>query len=374
MKQQTLAASIAAMIGFAGNSYAGPTENRLETLEQRLDYLEQRVRDQDKALADKDRQLASLRGINPVSEDKGWFNRVQIGGVVEIEAAHRSHSNGDDESDITVPTAELDISAEVNSWVTANLALLYEDDGDSNGDLNVDTASVTVADPDSIWFVTAGQYTLPFGVYPTNMVSDPLTLELGETADAAIEAGFSTGGFTASVFVFEGDQGDDREIDNYGATINYAHTAETFAFEANLAYLNDIAESDAIVDDGTAMTNRAGAWVVSTTITAGAVSLSGEYLAATEALDAYGGEKPSAFNIEAAYGFEAIGKPASIAIGYQGTDEAENVAGGLAESRVIGTVAMEVATGTTVSLEYAHDKDYAGEHSNTLTGQLAVEF
>ena len=47
---------------------------------------------------------------------------------------------------------------------------MYEED---DTDLEVDVATITIADPDGPWFVTGGQQYLPFGAFETNMVSGP---------------------------------------------------------------------------------------------------------------------------------------------------------------------------------------------------------
>ena len=116
----------------------------------------------------------------------------------------------------------------------------------------------------------------------------------------------------------------------------------------------------------------------------GAFVVIAEYIAALDdfqatelAFDGRGAE-PSAFNVEAGYQFMLAGKDATVAIGYQGTDEA--FALDLPETRVVATLSVEVMKNTSVSLEWAHDEDYdesdggTGESANTATAQLAVEF
>jgi hypothetical protein len=46
---------------------------------------------------------------------------------------------------------------------------------------------------------------VPFGTFETHLVSDPLTLEIGETNETAVVAGFARGGFGGAVYVFNGD-------------------------------------------------------------------------------------------------------------------------------------------------------------------------
>ncbi len=86
----------------------------------------------------------------------------------------------------------------------------------------VDVAFVTIANPEqSPLFLTAGQIYVPFGAYETNLVSDPLTLEIGETRETALQGGFVRGGFNGSVYVFNGTNKKDgkNQIGSWGANL-----------------------------------------------------------------------------------------------------------------------------------------------------------
>ena len=66
------------------------------------------------------------------------------------------------------------------------------------------------------------------------------------------------------------------------------------------------------------------------------------------------------------------GKPSTFAIGYQTTNEAQNL--GLAEKRLAAALSVEIMDNTGLSFEFAKDTSYADEDTNTFTGKLAVEF
>ena len=100
------------------------------------------------------------------------------------------------------------------------------------------------------------------------------------------------------------------------------------------------------------------------------------------------GTEPRAWNIEAGYNFNIANMESTVAVGYQGSDEALGL--GLPERRTIAALSMEVYENTTLSFEYAHDSDYDTSESSidgegevvkgtdksadTLTMKLAVEF
>ena len=372
MKKTIIALSIVASMTSVSGVLANSIEERLLAMEKRLQQLEQTVSAQQETIREKDKQIAAMAESSPAS-DGGWFENVEIGGVVEIEAQQVSPDGLTDTSDIYVATAELGVTAQVNGWVSAEIVLLYEDDGSHSGEIDVDVAAINVSDPDANWFLTTGQYTLPFGNYSTNLVSDPITLDAGETSDAAFEFGLSDSGFTGSVYVFKGDQ--ESEIKNYGLNLGYETANENYSFTGGLGWINDISEANSIVDDATTMTNKASGWTAFAQVNTGAFTLIGEYVAATESLDAYSmTDEPSFFNIEAALGFNALGKPAVVAIGYQGSDEASSYAGGVDEKRTLAALSMEIMDSTSIGLEYMNSEDYSGADTDTVTGQLAVEF
>ncbi|MEJ2590267.1 MAG: LbtU family siderophore porin [Candidatus Thiodiazotropha sp.] len=344
-------------------------------MEERLDRLEKRLFEQEEEIRAKDQRIQQLEVADKQEETGGrnWFRKVEVGGLVEVEASHVSSDSGPDSSDLIVSTMELGVITQVNDWVGAEVLLLYEEETDNNGDLNVDTAVITLADPDGFWFLKAGQNTLPFGVYPTYMISDPITLELGETNDTALEVGVEHAGFNASVFVFQGDH--NARADNFGLQLGLSSDGGPVGFRCNLAYLDNLAESDTLVDAGWITTSdKMPAWIVSGELFSGPFSLLGEYLKATESFADAGGEQPAVFNLEGAYRLQIADHIATLALGYQHSRDAANDNWGLPEKRLLGTLKVNLTEGLDSGIELKRDQDYAGARDTTVTAQLALEF
>jgi hypothetical protein len=364
-------------IAISSGASAGSLEDRLSAMEQRMSSLEQLVQQQAEVIQQKEKEITELQesAAPDSSGGNGWFEKVEVGGVVEVEANHSSPQGAADSSDINVATVEIGIAAQVNDWVAAEIVWLYEDDGSTQFD--VDSAVISIADPDASWYVNSGLFAVPFGVFASNMVSDPLTLDLAETYDSAIQVGYATDGLDVSAYVFKGDF-DNNQIGKHGFAIGYEGQTDGFAFAGRVGYISDLLESDALVDNlNTAAITPADempAWTASAEVVAGAFALVAEYVKASDSFSNYGNQKPAAFNIEIAYGFEAVGKPATFAIGYQGTDAASNAGWGFVEKRLVSALSMEIHSGTTIALEYMNEEDYAGVETDTVTGQLAVEF
>jgi len=396
VQKTILAAILSATIAGSGTCTAGTLEDELEAIKARLNAVEQQLKDQIRAneekerrLAEQDREIADLRQSEVSSSGGGWFQSVELGGVVEIAAGYTDPATGDSASDIVVATAEIGIGAKINNWVTGEITLLYEED---DTDLKVDVAMISIADPKGPWIVSAGQQYVPFGTYETNLVSDPLTLEIGETRETAVLAGMDRNGLRGGVYIFNGDLEKDGDI-AIGAFAGYRGDYEDAALTLNMGYISDIGNSDNLqqtikenIDaNSTDYEGEVPGATVDLTLTVGPFVLITEYTTATDSfhsneLEFNGkGAKPSALNVEAGYNFKLAGKDATVAIAYQETSEA--VALGLPEMRVAAAFSVGVMENTTLSLEWAHDDDYStadggtGENGgNTVTGQIAVEF
>ena len=348
-------------------------EERLKSMEKRIKYLEERVSAQDKVIVEKDKQISKLTGGD------NWFEAVEIGGAIEIEGAVTKPPEGDTEADLAVGTVELGVGVAVSDWVNGEVVLLWE----QGEGLDVDTATVTIGPPEGAWSITGGHLVVPFGVYETNLISDPLTLDIGETKQTAFQFDGSAGGLSGSVFVFKGDNGD-NVIEGFGIAAGYSVETESFELGVNLSYTNDLGDSDGLEVEGGEGYDRVAGISASAALTVGSITVLGEYLGA---MDTFGpdyiefggyGAKPSAWMVEAAYGFELGGKEATLAASYQTTDEA--LALELPKKRVLVGLSAEVMDGLSLGFEWARDTDYgadeggSGENTDNFSVLLAAEF
>ncbi|MBK1720862.1 LbtU family siderophore porin [Thiocystis violacea] len=408
MKKPLGTATIALLMASPAAVSAESLETRLERLESRTAELEANTQRQEPDPAErKARTEGEPERLKPLSEELSASGlRQMIGGLIEVEAFHVSPYEGDDESDIVLATFELGISAQINHWVEATASLLYEQD---ETDLEVDVAYLSIANAEaSPFFLSAGQLYVPFGSFETNLVSDPLTLEIGESRETALQVGFVAGDVLGSLYVFNGDNSIEGEstIGSWGANLGYAHEEQERAWAFGVGYINDLGDSDTLQDatndnrvtaldaqlaegmDTTGFnvdpTRRVGGWTLNASTAIGPFNLIGEYLSATDHFDvdslAYrgAGAKPAAWNIEAGFSFPVLGRASVAAIAYQGTQEA--LALELPEERWLVGWSIALFEQTSLSFQWAHDRDYSesnggtGESADTITAQLAVEF
>jgi hypothetical protein len=390
LKKTTLTAAMLTIICMSGTAESETATTEADALDTAVPETEaekiERLEREIEALKDAYIEGAPRRVkriANRDKEESKWSDRINVGALIEVEASYVSPFEGSSESDIVVATFAPYITSKVNDWIGVEASLLYEQD---ETDLEVDIATVSIANSDKTPFYSIiGQTYMPFGNYDTNMVSDPLTLEIGESRETAIQVGTATFGFTGVAYMFNGDlDGDsDNSINDWGGFLGYNKEFDFGGLGLGLGYISSLGESDSL-QDGIHVSDDVSGTALNARLDIGNFNIIGEYVGANDSFDtadiAYrgSGAKPSAYNIEAGYSFSTLGKDSVIAAGYQGSKE--SVALELPESRFLVTYAVKVLRNTGVLIEYAYDSDYdvsdggSGENGSSLTAQLAVVF
>lgn len=324
--------------------------------------------------------------------------RISFNGLIEVEGVYGKTNfdeptlNDEDSSDITLATVELGVDVAIAKHVSGHVVLLWEEDSDES--VEVDEGFILIDGEERFpAYLRAGKFYLPFGNFTSNMVSDPLTLELGEINESAVEIGFKQGGFYGAVYFFNGDideEGQDSHVDNYGATVGYTLEQENFNVDVGAHYINNLIDSDGWGDhfeeevDAAALNNDTlelndyvdgfGAHIV---IDIANFTLIGEYIGALDDPEyllngiKIKGDAIAAWNTEVCYTFDVAERETSVAIAYQGSDDAGDF---IAESRYVAAASVAVIDYTTASLEYLHEKFENDDKSDIVTAQLAIEF
>lgn len=343
------------------------------------------------------RQKGMEEGHGGEGFTKGINDHVELSGLIEVEAKSLSQdghtaAHNENSSDINVTTVQVALDSQLSEWSSGHILVLYEEDEDA--DFNIDEATITLGNLEKFpLYLTAGKMYVPFGCFQTNMISDPLTLELGETNETAVQVGFESAGFYGSVYGFNGDiseSGESDKIDAWGANVGYAFANDNINFVGGVDYINNIADSDTITEHIHTKTaaheveDYVDGVAVHASLAMGPFNVIGEYVAALDNFESSefafdsGDAEPEAWNIEAAFTTELMEKEMTFALGYQGTDEAAELQ--LPEDAYVGTVRVEIFHNTEVAFEYAHLEYYSedeGSHADDAdlaTLQLAVEF
>ena len=210
------------------------TKAEIENLRRRIDELEKKAGDEE----------ASTEEIEV--EEEGFVieiadKKLKIWGSVELNAVYNKEEDQDAESDLIISEAQLGFMPMINDRIGAHIVLLYEE----GEDIAVDEANITLSqygEGMGFNFVGGLQY-LPFGNYSSSMISDPLTLELGETSETAVVFGWANEAIGIRVGAFNGDVDaaeDDDVIDSLVASLEIN---TSYGITTGASYISDLAES-----------------------------------------------------------------------------------------------------------------------------------
>ncbi|RJP96077.1 MAG: LbtU family siderophore porin [Desulfobacteraceae bacterium] len=325
-----------------------------------------------------------------------WSDKITLSGLLEAEAGYSKFepdAAGEadtEESDITLSTFELGLDVKLNEHVSGHALALWEEDDTEPMDL--DEGFITFTGTDDIpAYLHAGKLYVPFGVYDTVFISDPFTLELGETRESAVFAGYHPEMVDVFAGVFNGDVdelGKKNHINSFftGFTCGLPEDdARDFELAAGLSYLSNMADSDGLSEfndldgDGApdGINDAVGGLAAhlslelkeSVTFTVEYVGALDDFKAGDLAFAPEGDTiRPAAWTTEISFmGSSHVG----CGLKYEGTDDCGDF---LPETGYGCTVFCHPFECARLGLEYQY-QEYANNDINQgVTTQLAVEF
>ncbi len=121
----------------------------------------------------------------------------------------------------TSSKVEFAVDAHPIEGVCGHAVFLWEGDGS----VEVDEATIAVLD---VWatplYVEVGLKVIPFGVFNSSLISDPIAMELAETKENAIQVGYASELFLLGFGAYNGaldEAGPDNKLDDFFATIDF---------------------------------------------------------------------------------------------------------------------------------------------------------
>jgi hypothetical protein len=344
---------------------AEATPGGVKSLEDRIEHLEKAI----------DR---------PVESEK-WYDRIQLSGLVEVETYYGQTDFSDpaledeDTSDIDLATVELAVDVKIIEHVDGDIHIKYEED-----DFFVDEGFIALTSTEAFpAYLVAGRQYLRFGYFDSHFVTDPTTLNLGETNEGAIVAGYRFGGELVDISLgfFNGEAqetGDDNVIDSFVASVA-VNPFKGLMF--GVSYTSNLAASDAfseVMVDTDNLQSLVAGWSAYTSYEFwDRFKLIGEYVAALDDFEA--GEvydaaeteqrKPMAWNTEFGY---TITETIEVAARYGGSDDGGDF---LPESEFGAVLNWGLFEKTNLALEYLHAEfENDVQETDVVTLQLAVSF
>jgi len=319
-----------------------------------------------------------------------WADKITLSGLIEAEAYYEDYDdddsgkNDEDSSDITLATVELGVDVDIIKHVKGHLLFLWEED--DTEPVDVDEGYITLDGEDVVpLYLNVGKFYVPFGNFESHFISDPLTLELGETRESALTAGYVNEWMDVSVSAFNGDIdeiGEDNHIETYVAAASFSVPDEVisnFGIRAGVSYISNIADSDSLqdeIDSGVGIRDYVDGFNAFLSISyMDKLFFEFEYLGALDEFKANelsfdnGKEfQPETWNFEIAY---AATDRLELAVKYEGGDDLGDF---LPEDQYGAAVTYGLFENTSLALEYLHGEFENDDERDVVTTQLAVEF
>ncbi len=317
-----------------------------------------------------------------------WADKITLSGVIEAEAYYENYdydnpaADDNDSSDITLATVELGIDVDIIKHVKGHVLFLWEED--DTEPVDVDEGFITLDGEDVVpLYLNVGKLYVPFGNFESHFISDPLTLELGETRESALTVGYVNKWMDVSVSAFNGDIdeiGEDNHIETYVAGASFSVPEElisNFGITGGGSYISNIADSDGLEGETPGeIKDYVGGFNAFLSISfMDKFFLECEYLGALDEFEAGelsfdGGKEfqPKTWNFELAY---AATDRLEVAVKYEGGDDLGNF---LPEDQYGAAVTYGLFKNTSLSLEYLHGEFENDDERDLVTTQLAVEF
>jgi hypothetical protein len=315
---------------------------------------------------------------------------IDLSGAIETQAFYDDNfcvnNSCTSNTDIDLSRVELDVVAEVGTWATGALLLSYENAAPlitssptpgsrvTNSRIKIDRAFITIGNLSrSPIYFTMGQMYVPFGMYATGMISDPLTKLLGRTKERMAQLAFSKYGIYGAVYGAHGDSFVDNKntIDLWGANLGYKTSfMEGFNTEFGVGYINNLADSVGLQTSIFGMhpgyeqlQHRVPAVNAHASLNLNPFTLLAEYIGAVQSFDIKdmsfnnSGALPQAVAFEGIYRFNISDQAFSLALGYDRTWE--SLAARFPEQSFLGTLSTSFWRYTIESLEYRHSINYS---------------
>ncbi|RJX29726.1 MAG: LbtU family siderophore porin [Desulfarculus sp.] len=313
--------------------------------------------------------------------------KLSVHGHLKVEGVYSrtQPGSGPSQSDsrFQVRTAEIFFTGQINPYLQGVLHFLYEE-GFSG--VEMDEAFLLLGRTgDMPFYALAGRIYPAVGLFETYLVTDPVTKQVFETRQAALELGYagrwllaSLGGYNAGVH--EAGDGGDSNLNSFYARADLVTPEGALGglkLRLGAAYTSNIADSKFLVDQvpGQTLASLVSALSVNASASYGLWAFTGEYIAAGEFNPgelsfAPAGVRPQpyAFNLELAF---MPWDKWTFAVRYEGggdlyAQQPERAWG--------GAVTWQFLPDTTLAVEYMRGEFMDGATRDLVTTQIGVAF
>lgn len=356
-------------------------------------------------------------------EDRDKFNRIleASGGSLDtrpllvfsggIEGTTTYSKNYTDNNDfnITLSTAELDLMAIMSQWASGFMSIGFDNSAPESGArvtnsrIYLQRGFVTIGNlQQTPFYATVGQLYLPFGRYSSAMVTNPITKTIGRIEQRALVLGYFRDGIYFETYMDNGDRvgnNPDTSFLQTGANLGYKNSDSRIgSVDVGIGYTSNIADSQGMQSNGLSSSDDsqfAGFGETSSPsgvsgnnlahgvdalnlhfkLTRGMTTLITEYITALRRFDAndleYNGNGALVSALQAELDFNFIVKGFPLTIGTAYNQSWESLALNVPRQSYFLVASTSLWKNTVESLEYRHDVNY-GVTANTGGSDLPV--
>ena len=316
-----------------------------------------------------------------------YIGEFDFGGAIELEAFYEltNPKEGEKEktSELALSSVEFIVEAEIKNCLRASIQVEKEDEKGVVIDKAIahfQADGVCKPDPsfDSSWYGSIGKMDIPFGLFESHLISDPLTLELGETKGKAIVIGAHNNLFNAYTGMYNGNMvktGSVDHIENFFGAVYFTTKEDTLGFVYGICYISNIADSDGLIDfiedkfeKDTIEENVPGASVSLSVCYNEQYYLEAEYVLALKEFKENKNFEPKAWNIE--FAFLPVNE-VEVTLGYSGSKDTLDF---LPESHIGISGVYEIFDNVNIGLECFYEKLENNDATISAISQFRIEF
>lgn len=301
---------------------------------------------------------------------------IKFSGILEEEFGYNLIED-DKNSDFALATAQLGAEANLGENVSGSLILLYEQ-GENDNNIAVDEGVISLGLPLQLpveLSLSLGLMAIPFGEFNSHFVTDPYTLEIGETKQVGLLASANYQDIIDFSFIVYNEEIDNGEGDDHAndiaSRLAFSLPEGALGLSLGASFINNIAGTDGLTDMiGDNFSEKAKGLAGFASLSFMEAFLEFEYIAALEDIKLNNGNsiKPNTFNIE--LGYSIPNTPVDIAGKFERYSENDDDS----VDRFGGVVSFDLFKGlASFALEYLRT-NVEDAPENSITGQLAISF
>lgn len=331
---------------------------------------------------------------------------IELSGSLQAFGAYQEPFMGHTYSDIGLNKVEFDALSYVSPWVLGIMSFAYDSSplptltnpniqivgtGQqvANSRIFLKRGFITIGDLHRFpFYLTLGQMFAPYGDYTSELLTNPLTQQLGQTNARTALLGFAKGGFYLEGYTFNGNafvNNNSTSINNGGGNIGYKYSPDNskFSFNVGGGVIGNIADSLGMQlvgspSYGGPASNAFQGFAFNTAtellkrrvpgadahgeLDIGKLTLLGEYVASTQSFDPAdlsfdgSGARPQALHTEADYSFRLINFPSVFTLAYDHSWQSWGIF--LPKDSYVAELTTSLFKDTIEAIEYRHDQNY----------------